>query len=401
MLTVLPLLTAMTLAATGQLEVGIRGEGRRHWMHPSAPGQEGGTDLSAIPHLTLTVSSGTDSLELSYKPRFTWRNLGSHVSNEQFHGGELRLRQAPASRWRVESSVSGAVGRTDLVTQGPGTVAGSRTNQVVTTRSIDMRSFAVGLAVRYVPGSQADLGLALNGFTSGGATARDREVMPFDRGGDASFQLGWTTTPRDRLSLTAGGRVDNFPAHDATSTSFTTLAGWQRRSTPHLLLRGGLGAVGYVNRERATGTGGRVVKRAVGPAAEAGLSTEAELPGALDRVKTHQVLEIDLQGRLGAFDDRGTGVEAPGLQGIGTLRWSPTSALGLRARGTGFVIWPERGLVRGAGADLALAFRAASWAPMDLGVYGVWQTSSSPTTPTFSEYGVVVGFGADAPPLTF
>jgi hypothetical protein len=388
MIGAVPLLLASALGAGGSLDVGVRGEGTFRWDDPAlTAGEARNLDATVAPHAGLRLYAGGASAELDYRPRLTLRDIGPDRRRETFHEGEVRLRLEPSAVFRLEAFGAGGVGQTDLVTLNRLAPPGQGTDTIPTTSTLDLRSLRAGATLRLAPDRRSEWILSATGSAGGGADAASRAFLPTERTASGDLQVSWSATRVDRLGLHLTAEGSRLPDLDGESAWSTALGTWRHRASRQVELSAGAGATGFYT--SYPGTPGRVVSRAVRPAAELGLgATGGEHAAALS-----------LGARLGASIDRVTGEASQSAEGTALLGWPATTWLALRLNGSGSVSWPRAGVIRRAGLEAGAAITVAPHLRLDLGGYGTWQRSANPIAPTLTEYGALLGVSISAPTL--
>ncbi|HVO20939.1 MAG TPA: hypothetical protein VMU15_16875 [Anaeromyxobacter sp.] len=426
----LPLLLVFALGVDSQLEVGLRTEVRAHRTDPPpTPDQARGVDLAASPHFLLRLLGGGDSLQLSYTPRFTERNIGPNGLYEYMHEAELRLHVSPDPTWSFEAFAGGAAGRTDLVTEnlvssasaGGGTGGGPGTStsisNVTSTRAIDIERLRAGLSLRADPSRRDEYLASASGIFDGGANASSREAYPIAHIVDAAAEYRHAVTRLDQLGVRLSGEWGNVPSLRATSVTSTALALLRHRFSPELETWGGAGAVFLFSRVEATPPASPSRVREIRPAAELGLvrtppprpppSAEAEGPATVQPILHPSLRDYtaDAVAHLGAAMDRNTGIASPQLDGTAGLSLPVSERFSLLARGTGVVTWPQGGGTRTATLNLGGRYAFLQRVLLEAGAYGTWQHSYARTAqtlqPSFHEFGVFLALTLDAPRASF
>src|SRR5512142_1846668 len=201
------LLLALTLGAEMQLDAGARVEASaRHSDPPTTPGERNAIDLTALPRLGLSVSGSGATAAVAYTPRFSLLAVGPHERGELLHAGELRLGLARGPAFRLEAFGTGAVGRTDLVTErlrgsGAGAPGGTGTTTFLSTQQIDLERLRTGGSLMVAPDRRTELLVTGAVGQDGGTNQPSRAVYPLARAVDASAELRWRASRLDRLGL--------------------------------------------------------------------------------------------------------------------------------------------------------------------------------------------------------
>ncbi|HTP26936.1 MAG TPA: hypothetical protein VMK12_14945, partial [Anaeromyxobacteraceae bacterium] len=112
----LPLVLAVALGVDARIEAGIGAEAHAR-VDPGASEDAQSLDLTAVPHLALTLKGAGTTFSAAYALRLTGSDVGPNVQYETYQEGQLRLHVEPGTVWSLEGFASAGTGRTDLLTQ--------------------------------------------------------------------------------------------------------------------------------------------------------------------------------------------------------------------------------------------------------------------------------------------
>jgi len=411
----LPLVLAVALGVDARIEAGIGAEAHAR-VDPGASEDTQSLDLTAVPHLALTLKGAGTTFSAAYALRLTGSDVGPNVQYETYQEGQLRLHVEPGTVWSLEGFASAGAGRTDLLTQarnpapgdgnnGAGTVGAGGTGNgtpitgaprapstIPTTQAFDQEYTRAGLGLRVAPDRRSELVLSGAASTDGGTNAEARLLYPVAREEEAFAEYRWHATRRDELRLRASAFRQRIAAIGTTSAWASALGIWSHQIAPDLELRAAAGGVALDSRFPITDSvqpGGFQETHQLAPAGELGLT----------RNGGRSALTSELVGTFGGTVDRLTGLAWRQAVARANLKWPVALNTVVRAGVVGALSWPQTGWTRRGDMEMGLSYAFSSWALLDLGIYASWQSSTYPPVPDLSEYGAVLtlSFDVDAP----
>ncbi|MGC3996231.1 MAG: hypothetical protein QM767_01325 [Anaeromyxobacter sp.] len=382
----LALLVACALGAPDlEARAALRAEVSERRYDPEEGDARRTDQLLLHPDLQADLVGPDARLGLAYRPRIAFiKTAGLPDQREVLHDGAARLTLLAARPWRITLEATGALGRTDLVTQfrpgtgggGTGGGTGGEPPPVVTTTSVvDYQNASLILSLAGPAGRASDLSLDLTAHTDGGATAEARQSMPTQRTAEARALWIRRITPRDGVELRADALWAELPDLDTRSATGTGVLTWTHRFSRTWDGRAGAGAVGgwFDLADETTSD--------VYPAGELGLShRSADLRAGQD-----------LRVRLGAGIDRLTGEVAPEQTFELTARWRLGESFGLSALVAGGLAQQELGDTRRGNAEVRGTWEVHRLVELDLGLFGQAQRANRITLPSFDEWGAYLG----------
>jgi hypothetical protein len=359
---------SLVAAATADLELGIRGEGRSSVLAASGLRSEPRATVSTSPTATVLLDGSALRLKGGYAAQIWTSDVGAMRSPGVTHNVEARLATRADEPWLGEATVSATRGKTEPLTDAARVAAGKAGAQVATTEPLTTEALQTVGRVEWKLGSTTLAGAA-GWHVSRGVDDAAQRILPLQQGVGVDAAVTRAVTERDALSLKLGGTQTFTDTAGGTisSTSSTATGTWRRRLSEEA--DGWLGAGATLAREDSPSGTVEVV-----PAAEAGF------------VRFGEALAVEVSARLSTFVDRFTGEVSPMAYGACTLRWAAREHLSLGGSASG-----------GARTDGETGFAAldlhATWAVgqrtrMETGVLGRWQLERRPENPSFFEGGV-------------
>lgn len=395
-------LLGLALGAPGdvRLETGIRLDGHGRWFSPREGPADRRLEASLVPHATLRLAGPDLRFSATYAPRLRAPDLSRPSDLAFLHAAEASATVRPEGAWRLTAAAQGERGSTDLITESR--QVGTQIQTITTTRQLHYQAARVALDLQGRLDPRSTLSVTAGAFVEGAYGSDAGTTLATQRGLRAGAGLAWAATRLDRLSLRAdavGAWLDRGP----TSGVLTLDAGWRRRLTRELDGWVNAGAAGSITDPREGPVEHRVYPAAelglahtpvaIAPAPPAGGERQAPRPLPVYRMSTQAVV------RLSLAIDRVTGAAEPQLQGSLSAAWPVTPRWGLAARASAAGVRQDAGTTRWARLETGGGWAVATRTRLGGGVYVSWQRASNPTLPSFTESGLFLSIGWDAPTI--
>jgi hypothetical protein len=324
-----------------------------------------GTEIAAIPSLTLTLTQATELFSLQYDPQLL---LPLSITGT----GVLALQRVkgiaswtnPAAESQITLTQEFQYGTTDFF-------ALSRTTSSVTPQLQPLPAFTSLLYV--FSNSQAalarrlsrtwQLALTAGYLVNGGADRLAQLSLPLQRGPYALMTLRKTVSPLDELETGALIYGSSFSTGSTAIVGEAT-EGWIRRFTRYLTTEIAAGASGVLEspfRGAPYSPQGYPVLRATG--------TEVRQTSRGRTLTARVLLEVS------PYVDRLTGNAYQRTQALGSVEWSAPLGVGASVQG-GYAL-PLYGNLQGANVvellGATLTYQPKQFLRFDSGIRGVWQ----------------------------
>ncbi len=373
----LPLLTALVSAASADLDLSVRAEGRSSTLAPSgAPRVTRGSAL-VLPHLGAQVDTERLRLTAAYAPRFWTSDVGASPSPLVDHTLEAGLETRGDGSWRAGANGSATRGRTDpladlLAVSASG--APGAPGQLATTTPLAYETVRAGGRGEVRLGPRTTIGAGGSWSASRGADAAAIALLPTQRVLGANASVGYLLSELDTLRLGADATrsVTAVAGGDVTSEFSTASATWRRRLSPTTDGWGGAGA-------------SLTSQQSPGAPAEIHVLPFGQLGFA--RAGDESRVGLDATVRLVPTVDRYTGAVRSSLEAAGGVRWPLARAVALSAAATAGA--RTDGETRLGTWDARVVWSVRDRLSLELGVVGRWQRERRPELPSFVEAGAV------------
>lgn len=397
-------LLGVVLGAPGELRIdtGISLDGRARSFSPRGGPVDRTGEAVAVPHATLRLTEPDLRVTATYAPRLRAPDLLDRADVVVLHTAEVGVAVRPGGAWQLSGNVHGELGTTDLITESR--QAGALLQTITTTSRLRYQAARALLDAQGRLDPRFTLSLTAGAFVEGGEGSAAELILPIQRGVQGGAGLAWTASRLDRLTLRASA-VNAWLDRGPTAGVLTVDATWRRRLHREWDAWAGAGAAGGY----AELPGGST-RRRVYPAAELGFAHTpvavsltppseherlAPRPMPVYRISTEAAL------RLSPVVDRATGEVDPQLEGTLSASWPVTPRWGLGVRGGAATLSQDAGTTRRGRVEAGVAWAVAMRVKLGAGAYASWQRASTPALPSFTESGVFLSIGFEAPPIAF